>query len=92
MSMTGTVRYYVNMSTDLAKEYKAGNLRLPDGWRLVKRWGPRYKEMECWIVEDDFCSEDYADYLVMPIFKMTLIGDGPEYNVTVSERTIMPSP
>jgi hypothetical protein len=81
-------RYYVDISSDLVEEYKHGEAQVPEGWRLVERWGPRSKDMERWIVEDDGASEEFEDYLVCPEFKMTLTGEGPDYTVEVVKRII----
>jgi hypothetical protein len=86
-------RYYVDISPSLVEAVQegiqGGEPICPDGWRLVKRFGPRSKLTERWIVEDDEAGDEYEDMLVMPIFTMTLIGEGPEYVTTVSDREIV---
>ena len=82
-------RYYVDISASLIAEYLGGGLKVPDGWRLVERWGPRDKDMERWIVEDDDAGEEFEGYLVAPTFRMTRIGEGPDYTVEVSGREIL---
>lgn len=84
-------RYYVDISSSLQVGIREGQYKLPDGWRLVERWGPRFKDTERWIVEDDYAGEEFEGYLVIPIFRMTLIDEGPDYTVEVIEREILPS-
>lgn len=84
-------RYYVDLSPTMASQIGSGELNFPEGWRLIERWGPRFKDMERWIVEDDYAGEEFEGYLVMPVFTMTLIGDGPDYTTEVTDREIQPS-
>jgi hypothetical protein len=72
-------------------QIQSGECKLPLGWRLIERWGPRFKDIERWVVEDDYAGDEFEGCLVSPIFKMTLIDEGPDYTVEVSEREILPS-
>jgi hypothetical protein len=83
------MRYYIDISSDLVGAVRSGEIGCPDGWRLVERFGPRNKMTERWIVEDDGAGPEYEDMLVIPIFTMTLIGEGPEYETTVTDREII---
>lgn len=85
-------RYYTEISTSLVRQYEEGTIKVPEGWRLVKRWGPRYGDFECWIVEDDLAGGEFEDYLVTPVFQMTLVDDGPDYTVEIVDREIWKSP
>lgn len=82
-------RYYVDISISLRGQIESGDCKLPDGWRLVERWGPRFKDTERWLVEDDNAGEEFEGYLVTPFFTMTLIDEGPDYTVEVTGREIM---
>lgn len=84
-------RYYVDIAPSLQAAIDSEEYKLPEGWRLIERWGPRFKDTERWIVEDDYAGEEFEGYLVIPIFTMTLIDEGPDYTVEVSEREILPS-
>lgn len=84
-------RYYVDFSSDLITEYFIGDVRVPDGFRLIERWGPRFSDTERWLVEDDYASDEFEGYLVMPIFMLTLIDDGPEHTAVITEREIQSS-
>jgi hypothetical protein len=81
-------RYYVDMSVELAAQVQNGEFRVPAGWRLVERWGPRNKDIERWLVEDDNAGEEFEGYLISPVFRMQLIGEGPDYAVEVTSREI----
>lgn len=87
-------RYYVNMSPSLVDALlnEVEGYKAPEGWRLVERYGPRFQQTECWIVEDEGAGPEFEDFLVLPTFRMTLIGEGPEYTVTVDDREIVQAP
>jgi hypothetical protein len=61
-------RYYVDISTELIDQILADDFRVPPGFRLISRWGPKKAGIERWIVEDDEASADYEDCLVEPVF------------------------
>lgn len=82
-------RYYVDVTPSLT--WQINERKFPEGWRLIERWGPRYKDTERWIVEDDYAGEEFEGYLVSPIFRLTLIGEGPDYIVEIADREILPS-
>lgn len=88
-------RYFVNISPSLVKAMVSGETKMPEGWRLVERYGPRFEQNECWIVEDDDAGPEFEGYLVTPSFRATVDDmDDPdsEYTVTVFEREIVKVP
>lgn len=88
-------RYYVNISPSLAKAMLDGDTKMPEGWRMIERFGPRFEQNECWIVEDEGAGPEFEDHLVMPSFKATVDDmDDPDssYTVTVFEREIVKVP
>ena len=85
-------KYFVDISASLVASMEEGWWATPEGWRLIERWGPRGKDMERWIVEDDYAGEEFEGYLITPVFRMTLIGEGPDYITEVSDREIVPAP
>lgn len=46
-------KYYVRISAQLVNSLTGVYANLPDGFRLIERWGPRGKDTETWLVEDD---------------------------------------
>ena len=87
-------RYYVDISPDLINDIirLEGAISMPDGFRLIERYGPRFKHIERWLVEDEYAPEELEGFLISPVFQKNLIDGGPEYTVTVSAREIMPRP
>lgn len=91
-------RYYVNMAPSLVTAIQEGTegYKLPEGWRMIERFGPRFEQTECWIVEDDGAGTEFEDFLVLPTFTVTLNNpNDPEDNsftVTVFDREIVKSP
>lgn len=85
-------RYYVDIAPSLVEQIQAEWWATPNGWRLIERWGPRFTYTERWLVEDDYAGEEFEGYLIEPVFKMTLIGDGPDYITEVTGREILAAP
>jgi len=90
-------RYYVNMAPSLAQMLNdpESELPMPEGWRLIGRYGPRFEQQECWIVEDENAGPEFEDFLVLPIFTMTIDNpDDPDSKTTVrvTDREIMQAP
>ena len=88
-------RYYVKISSALVAQIQTERCTLPEGWRLVERFGPRYPDQECWLVEDALAGEEFEGFLVTPYITMTLNEpDNPSagYISTVTDREIVTTP
>jgi hypothetical protein len=83
-------RYYVDISKSLMESID--DIQWPEGFRLVRLFGPRFNNVERWLVEDDNAPAELDRYLVSPTFHIEYIGEGPEYTVTAIEREIMDRP
>lgn len=90
-------RYYVNIAPSLVQMLQdpESDTQCPEGWRMIERFGPRFEQNECWIVEDDNAGPEFEDHLVMPSFRATVNDmDDPDAGVTVTvyDREIVKAP
>lgn len=81
-------QYYVQIASDLVEEIQKDDSRLPSGFMLVSRWGPKSVYSERWIVEDEDAGNEYEDHFVEVSFRRNYITE----EVTVVDRQIVNPP